>query len=85
MANFCSECGAALTGSKRFCPECGAAMAPPALDGQLTTAEPKDGSPASSPHETLASQSDGTVSDVTGDQLRALARHLDPETRRFCA
>ena len=23
MANFCSECGATLTGSKRFCSECG--------------------------------------------------------------
>ena len=25
MAKFCSECGAALTGSGRFCPECGTA------------------------------------------------------------
>ncbi len=25
MANFCSECGAALTGSRKFCSECGTA------------------------------------------------------------
>ena len=39
MANFCTECGAALAGSKKFCTECGT---PTGLEGSAQTDTPSE-------------------------------------------
>ena len=84
MANFCSECGAALTGSKRFCPECGAPMGLKAESRPVTAApladvaEPEVLSDGSAPAEM-------TVGTVSVELLRAFADLPEEEARRFVA
>ena len=85
MANFCSECGAALTGSKRFCPECGISTDQTAADGQQTpTVVTADTSTAEATSDESAPV-EVTVGTIPIGMLRVLAADPNEAARSFVA